>query len=518
MDNRRPPVPLRPTLQSVLASIADEAARRFGSRTVVHSPQGDLSYRELSSASVGLARELRAHGVGPGDIVALVLPSGADWLIAAVATNRIGAAYGGISPVLSPAERSELVRLVRPRLVLTTPDLADGLPLRTPVVAITPGDLAPGDRGDRGDARSQEQDHVVRPTREPLDSDPAVICFTSGTTGRPKAAMYTTDQLRAIQRIDLGRNAEEIWDGGSAMLASTQFAHVGMATKFPWYLRLGMTLCVMERWRAEEALQLVARHRMTTIGAIAPQLALMLRSPRLFDTDVSSVELVIAGGAASPPELVRKVRERFDAGYSIRYSSTESGGVGLATDPFTDDETEWATVGRPRPGVEIRIADRSDVEVPTGEIGELQLRSPATMQEYWNDPDATRAALSPDRWLRTGDLARLDDQGRVVLAGRRSDMYIRGGYNVFPAEVEAVLINHPDVDDIVIVPTPDDVMGEIGVALVVSRTRVDLEDLREFGSRDLARHKLPERIESIEQVPLTETHKIDRTAARSLLR
>lgn len=344
-----------------------------------------------------------------------------------------------------------------------------------------------------------------------------MICFTSGTTGTPKAAMYTTAQLRAIQRIDLGDDAETIWDGGSAMLASTQFAHVGMATKFPWYLRRGMTLCVMERWRADEALQLVAEHRMPTIGAIAPQLALMLRSPRFDELDLSSVQLVIAGGAASPPDLVRQIRERLGAGYSIRYSSTESGGVGLATDPTTQDETEWSTVGRPRRGIEVRMADEADREVASGEVGELQLRSAATMQEYWNDPAATRAALTADRWLRTGDLARFDDRGRVVLVGRRSDMYIRGGYNVFPAEVEAVLIDHPAVTDIVIVPAPDDVMGEVGIALVVSTVDITLEDLRDFGSSRLARHKLPERIVHITEVPLTSAQKIDRVAARALL-
>lgn len=392
---------------------------------------------------------------------------------------------------------------------MAAPDLVDGLPLRTPVVVVEPGGWT--------DEVSNDPQQPATRHRTSDDADPAVICFTSGTTGLPKAAMYTIGQLRAIQRIDLGETAEQIWDGGSAMLASTQFAHVGMATKFPWYLRLGMTLCVMERWRADEALELVARHRMPTIGAIAPQLALMLRSPLIDDIDLSSVELVIAGGAASPPELVRRVRQRMDAGYSIRYSSTESGGVGLATDPATDDETEWATIGRPRAGIEVRITDEADKEVPAGDVGELQLRSPATMQEYWHDPVATRAALTSDRWLRTGDLARLDDKGRVVLAGRRSDMYIRGGYNVFPAEVEAVLINHPDVDDIVIVPAADEIMGEIGVALVVSRAAVTLQALRDFGSASLARHKLPERVEQIPQVPLTTAQKIDRAAARALL-
>lgn len=504
----------------MLARNVDEAARRFGTRPAVVAPDGVLTYHELAAASTALAHGLDQRGVGPGDVVALVLPSGGDWLVAATATNRVGAAFAGVSPVLTAAERATLVRLVRPRLTITTAELLEGLPLRGDVAVISPGGRGRELAAEPGcGCGSDDGAPAPRPPVSFAPEDPAVICFTSGTTGTPKAAMYTEAQLRAIERIDLGPSAESIWDGGHPMLASTQLAHVGMATKFPWYVRLGVTLHVMDRWRADDALRLVARERMPVIGAIAPQLALMLRSPLLQELDLSSVDLVIAGGAASPPALVREVRRAFAAGYSIRYSSTECGGVGLATDPTSDDEAEWASVGRPRPGVEVRIADESDEEVPPGQVGELQLRSPATMHSYWNDPAATAAAYTADRWLRTGDLARLDDAGRVVLVGRRSQMYIRGGYNVFPEEVEAVLREHPGVDDIVVVPAADDVMGEIGVAMVVpaGTTAPTLDELQRFGAEHLARYKLPERLLTIAQVPLSSAQKVDRLAARALL-
>ena len=148
-----------------------------------------------------------------------------------------------------------------------------------------------------------------------------------------------------------------------------------------------------------------------------------------------------------------EARERFGAEYSIRYSSTESGGVGLATAFDAPDSEALHTVGRPRPGVEVRIADDRDRPVPIGEVGELQLRSDAVMDGYWGDPDGTAAALTADRWLRTGDLARIDDDsGASCCAGRRTEMYIRGGYNVFPSEVEAVLTDHPEVLDVAVAP------------------------------------------------------------------
>ena len=221
------------------------------------------------------------------------------------------------------------------------------------------------------------------------------------------------------------------------------------------------------------------------------------------------------------PSLVAEARARFGADYSIRYSSTESGGVGLGTAFGAPDSEALHTVGRPRPGVEVRIADDDDRPVAVGEVGELQLRSDAVMDGYWSDPDATAAALTTDRWLRTGDLARIDDDGCVVLCGRRTEMYIRGGYNVFPTEVEAALADHPDVLDVAVAPRPDDVMGEVGVALVVPRdpdAPPTLEQLRTHAGTRLAHHKLPEDLVVVPAVPLTAAQKVDRRAARDLAR
>lgn len=490
----------------MLAQTAREAARRFGERLVVDAPDGRLTYAELDESSRALASGL-ADRVGVGDLVALVLPSGPEWLVAAVALDHLGAAVAGVSPVLSAPERAAQVELLAPRLVLATPDTTDGLPLRTPVSVVAPG------------GRCTEL-ASAGPPPEPATHDPdrlAMVCCTSGTTGRAKAARFLGRHLRAVRDIDLGE-ARDRWDGGSHMLASTQFAHVGMSLKLPWYLQTGSTLHVMGRWRADDALELVSRHRMATIGVVAPQLALMLRSPRMDDLDLSCVQAIIAGGAASPPALVAEARERFGAAYSIRYSSTESGGVGLGTAFDASDDEALHTIGRPRPGVEARVADEDDRPLPVGEVGELQLRSPAVMDGYHRDAEATAAALTPDGWLRSGDLARTRPDGTFVLAGRRTDMYIRGGYNVHPEEVEAVLGEHPGVDGVAVVGQPDPVMGEVGVAVVVPADPHDgpsLESLRTFAAERLARHKLPERLVVVDRLPLTDAQKLDRRAVRA---
>lgn len=401
----------------------------------------------------------------------LRLPTGLEYLIAYARLATAGAVTAGINTRLTPAEQEAIVERARPTVVW---DL-DG-PRR----------------------RRAETPRLPRGA--------VCVVFTSGTTGLPKGAVFGGSQLAAVCRADLG--GDEVWGGGGPTLLSTGCSHVGFMTKLPTYLRSGATLVGLERWRADDVLHAVARHRIPTIGGVAPQIALLLRSPLLDDLDLSCVRSFVVGGALSAPALVAETRRRFNASYSIRYSSTESGGVGLGTDPDGPDDEVLHTIGRPRPGVEARI-DRSDDEG----VGELCLRSDAQMIGYLGDPEATAAVVDHEGWLHTGDLARIDDEGRFRLAGRRKEMYIRGGYNVYPAEVEAVLADHPDVAEVAVVPIPDEVMGELGVACVVPNdpTRPPtLESLRRQAADRLARWKLPERIALLEALPRTAGDKIDR--------
>ena len=247
----------------------------------------------------------------------------------------------------------------------------------------------------------------------------------------------------------------------------------------------------------------------------------MLRDPDFDSFDLSSVRAIVMGGGPATPALIRDARARFGAALSVRYSCTEAGiGVGTAFDAPPEDAE--ISVGRPHPGVELSIVDADLEPVADGEIGEVCLRSNAVMAGYWDDPDGTAAAFTPDGAVRTGDLGWVDEHGRLRLAGRRKEMYVRGGYNVYPVETEAVLAAHPGVAEIAVVPKADDVMGEIGVAFVVARdagrAHRSLDDLRAFGAADLAHHKLPEQLVVIDALPLTPAEKIDRRALVPLAR
>ncbi len=466
----------------MLPNVVREAARRFGLTPAFVDPDGTTtSYAELDRRSEEIAAGLRAAGIRPGDVVALTLPSTTPYVLAYLGAAKAGAVTAGVNPRLSPPERDAILALADPALVVSDAAALDDL---------------------------------ARPERAaPLVPDPdraVTLVFTSGTTGAPKGALFTDRQLAAITRIDVG----DVWGGGGAMLASTEFAHVGFMTKLAWHLRLGTTTHILGRWRAGDALRVIAEQRMTSIGGVAPQIALMLRASELDELDLSAVQTITAGAGPSSPALVEEARRRFNASYSIRYSSTESGGCGTATAFDADDEEAFFTVGKPRGGIEVDVRDDDGRPVHGDDVGEVWLRSPTVMSGYWRDLGETEATLV-DGWLRTGDLGRIDVEGNLRLAGRAKEMFIRGGYNVYPMEVEAALADHPAVAELAIVPRPDDVMGEIGVAVVVPRDRSalpTLDSLRDHLSSRLASYKLPEAVRIVDELPLTAMQKIDRRA------
>jgi acyl-CoA synthetase (AMP-forming)/AMP-acid ligase II len=466
----------------MLPSTVTEAARRFGDRTAYVAPRGwPLSYVDIDRISDEVAAGLRHRGVRAGDVVALVLPPGPEYLLAYCAAAKLGAITAGVNDRLSERERLAVLDVADPRIVLTVDECAPAHSL----------------------------DDVLRALRRPTDASapplpddperPVAIIFTSGTTGLPKGALYCNRQLTFITRTDVG----DSWDGGGRSFSGTSFAHLGFMTKLPGALRRGGTSFIMERWRARAALELLARERMTTVAGVPTQLALMLRDDEFDRFDLSSVQYIVCGGGPITPGLAQEARRRFDAKLATRYSCTEAG-IGLGTAFDDPEEDAIISVGRPHPSVEVAIRD-----------GEVCLRSPAVMSEYWRDPEQTKAAFTSDGFVRTGDVGWMDNGGRLRLVGRAKEMYVRGGYNVYPVEVEGVLSQHPDIASVAIVPRHDDVMGEIGVAVIVAREQASapsLASVREFARPHVAAYKLPEALHVVDALPLTAGDKVDRRA------
>jgi acyl-CoA synthetase (AMP-forming)/AMP-acid ligase II len=492
--------------EPMLPQTAREAARRFGDSTAyVTEPGRPISYAALDTATDAIASGLHARGVREGDVVALVLPPGPEYLFAYVAAAKVGAVTAGVNDRLAPRERDTVLARAEPRLVVAGPGLEPADVDGEVITATSTGH----------DAAVEEVLGELRGVGAPPElvddpERPVAIIFTSGTTGTPKGALYTNRQLAFITETDVG----DAWGSGGRSFTGTSFAHLGFMTKLPGNLRRGGTNFIMARWRADAALRLVERERMASVAGVPAQLALMLAHPDFDSFDLDSVRFLIAGGGPVTPGLADEARRRFGAALATRYSCTEAG-IGLGTAFEDPDEDAVVSVGRPHPAVDLAVLDEDDVAVPAGEVGSVCLRSNAVMREYWHDADATAAAFTADHFVRTGDLGWVDDRGRLRLVGRSKEMYVRGGYNVYPVEVEGVLSALPSVAGVAVVPRPDRVMGEIGVAVVVPRDPAappSLEDLRAAARDALAAYKLPEALALTDALPLTAAEKVDRAA------
>ncbi|MEX0664547.1 MAG: class I adenylate-forming enzyme family protein [Acidimicrobiia bacterium] len=490
----------------MLAATLREAARRFGDSPAYITAHGwELSYVDLDRVSDAVASGFAHRGLEPGDVVSLILPPGPEYLVSYLAAAKVGAITAGVNDRLTAAERDAVLERAGPRLVLAAPGF---LPSDHDALEVPPASSF--------DALLAPLRHEGSPPSLPDDPNrPVAIIFTSGTTGTPKGALYCNRQLAFITQTDLG----EAWGGGGRSFNGTSFAHLGFMTKLPGNLRRGGLTFLMTRWSARGALELVEREHMTSVGGVPTQLALMLRQPDFDDYDLESVTTITTGGGPLTPGLAQEARARFGARLATRYSCTEAG-IGLGTAFDDPDEDAVVSVGRPHSAVDLGVFDEDDRPVAEGEVGAVCLRSAATMTGYWGDPEATSAAFTADGYVRTGDLGWVDDCGRLRLVGRSKEMYVRGGYNVYPVEVEGVLSTHPGVAAAAVVPRPDSVMGEVGVVFVVPRDPTvlpTLEALRDFGRDRLAAYKLPENLRIVEALPLTAMEKIDRRALAELL-
>jgi long-chain acyl-CoA synthetase len=276
-------------------------------------------------------------------------------------------------------------------------------------------------------------------------------------------------------------------------LLSVPFFHAtGCHSVLVANLAAGGKLVLMHKWDAERALELIERERVTTFGGVPAMVWQVLQSPSFETRDISSVQSIGYGGAPAAPELVRRIEQLFPGRTpSNGYGLTETSSV-TTFNSGTDYQTKPDSVGAPVSVVDVRVVDEAGNDLPTGEVGELWIRGPNVVKGYWGLPEATEAAFG-DGWFKSGDLARLDDEGFVYIVDRAKDMVIRGGENVYCAEVEGVLFEHPDVLDVAVIGVPHQVLGEEVGAVVVVRegASVAAEDLRTHVGERLAAFKVP---------------------------
>jgi acyl-CoA synthetase (AMP-forming)/AMP-acid ligase II len=485
--------PAKTTAEQLRAAVARHPDRE----AYVHGEKR-VTYAWLDRAADGFAATLIDLGVQPGDVVCLMVSSSIKFAGCYLGALRAGAITSAINLRLGKSEQTSIFERTNPRVTV----VGDGAAVPE---GVDPGNVVPvTELGTAFGAEPQAGYPTVDPT------DPACIVWTSGTTGAPKGAVYDHVRMAAISR-----NVGELTRPGDRRLVVLPFAHVGYMTRMWDELVNGTTIVLVgEPWSATETLRLIREEGITMATGVPTQWSLVLAHPDLERTDFSKVRVAGIGAASIAPELVRDMRKTLGCPVITRYTSTEAG-VTTSTLASDDDETIANTVGRPTPEVELRVAGKDGAALPDGEVGEVWCRSPAMFRGYWRDPGLTAQVVDEDGWLHTGDLGFVGADGNLRIVGRLKEMYIRGGYNVYPAEVEGALAEHPAVARAAVVGGPDPVLGEIGVAYVVpdpDEPVPDLETLRAWCRDRLADYKAPDRLVVVDDLPLTSMLKIDKRA------
>jgi fatty-acyl-CoA synthase len=501
---------------------------RFGDREalVVRHQDVRLTYRELWELTSRCARGLLALGVSRGDRVGIWAPNRYEWVVLQFAAARIGAILVNVNPAYRVGElqyaltQSGVSVLVLARgfrksdYVAMLAQVRDACPdLRTALVLEDDWQrlLALGDRVDDRELAARE---------ETLEfDDPINIQYTSGTTGSPKGATLSHHNI--------------VNNGFLSCEAIRLTEHDRVCAPVPLYHCFGCVLAVLgatshgaclvlpsESFDPLQVLEAIEAERCTALYGVPTMFIMELDQPRFDEFDLTSLRTGMMGGAPCPVEVMHRVQTRMHMReVTILCGMTETAPVSTQTSPDDPLDKRVETVGRVVPHVEVKIVDpTTGATVPRGVAGEQCTRGYSVMLRYWNNPEATKAAVDDARWMHTGDLATMDDDGYVRIVGRIKDMVIRGGDNIYPREIEEFLYRHPAVSDVQVIGVPDPVYGEQLMAWIKPRdgTQVSADELRAFCSGKIATNKIPYYWKFVDEFPMTVTGKIQKFRMREL--
>ena len=478
-----------------------ESAQMYPHAAALRCEGTTTSYSELHDDAARFAAHLLDHGMNPGDRLGVMLPNRPEFAVVYYGVLYAGGVVVPMNPLQSAREVEFFLSNTGARTLFHAPQCAS---------AATAGALA-------ADASPVAVDAVglaslisgVTGHPQPVPRgghDTAVILHTSGTTGVPKGAELTHSNLVRNQAAT-ARNLLNLGPDDVVMGCLPLFHAFGMTCGLVSAISTGATLALLPRFDPARTLGLIAAERVTVFEGVPTMYAAMLGAAERYDVDVSSLRTCISGGAAMPVDVLRRFEERFGCIVLEGYGLSETSPVACFNHP--DAVRKVGSIGTPISGVEMRVVDEAGNDAPTGTSGEVQIRGHNVMKGYWNLPEATAAAIV-DGWFSTGDIGRVDDDGYFYIVDRKKDLIIRGGYNVYPREIEEVLYEHPAVGEVAVVGIPDEALGEeVGAAVALAEGEIASADqLQAYVKERVAAYKYPRHIWFVDALPKGPTGKI----------
>jgi long-chain acyl-CoA synthetase len=484
-----------------LASIVTESARKVPDLPAIRLGDAELDYAALDDLSARMATLLLARGVSPGDRIGVMLPNVPQFPIAYYGVLRAGGVVVPMNVLLKRREIAFYLEDSGAKLLLAWHGFAAEAEGGAADAGVDLTEIEP-----ESFAALLDEHEPASSLADTEEEDTAVILYTSGTTGKPKGAELT--------HLNLWRNSEisaasmtEIREGDVVLGSLPLFHSFGQTVSMNGSLRMGACLTLLPKFDPGEALATIQRDRVTHFQGVPTMYGALLHHPERESFDTSTLRSCVTGGASMPVEVLRGFEQAFDAIVLEGYGLSETSPVSSSNHP--DMERKPGSIGTPIKGVEMKVVDEDDNEVDQGEVGEIVIRGHNIMKGYWQRPDATAEAMRGG-WFHSGDMAKVDEEGYFYIVDRKKDLIIRGGYNVYPREVEEVLYEHPKIREAAVIGVPHEQWGEeIGAAVVLHEgEELDPDEVSAYVKERIAAYKYPRLVWFIDELPKGPTGKI----------
>jgi len=505
-----------------IPAVVERAAALFGRREGLVDGDRRLSFADVAVAADEAARAYVSHGIEPGDRVAIWAPNSAEWAIAALGAFRAGAVVVTVNTRFKGDEAAHVIRTAGARLLVTVTDFlgtdylamlaAVGTPDGLEQAVVLSGPVPDGARSWTDFlASGATVDPAVTAARaaDVAPDDVSTIIFTSGTTGAPKGAMLRHGA--SVRAYDAWATVVGLAEGDRYLIVNPFFHCFGLKAGILACLIKGATIVPHPVFDVPSVMQRVDEERITMLPGAPAIYQTILDHPDLHRYDLSSLRLAVTGAATVPVEMIRRMASELTFRTIVTgYGLTESTGIATMCRHTDDPETIANTAGRPIPDIEVRVVDDEGAPLAPGQPGEVVVRGYTVMAGYFGDEGATAATIDDDGWLHTGDIGVFDEAGNLKITDRTKDMFIVGGFNAYPAEIENTLMTHPTVGQVAVIGVPDQRMGEVAKAFVVPRAdaQVDPAALIAWSRERMANYKVPRSVEVVDALPLNASGKV----------